>query len=80
MISETIPQLQTLTPEQKLLLSNELWTEVQESMREAGGPDSTLVAKVRQRLREHEQHPEDVVTWEEIKARHRRGPDSHDAA
>ena len=72
MISETIPQLQSLTAEEKLILSNELWTEAQESMEQAGGPDSALVATVRQRLREYEENPADVVTWEEIKARYGR--------
>lgn len=61
MISETIPQLQSLTAEEKLILSNELWNEAQESMQPAGGPDSNLVATLRQRLREYDRERDEYL-------------------
>jgi hypothetical protein len=61
MISETIPQLQSLTAEEKLILSNELWNEAQESMQPAGGPDSALVATLRQRLREYDRERDEYL-------------------
>ncbi len=69
MIFETIPQLQQLTPEEKLILSNELWTDAQSALGVAEEVDSALVSKLRQRLCEYEENPADVVSWEEIKSR-----------
>jgi hypothetical protein len=46
MISETIPQLRELTPEEKLILSDELWREV--TCEEPGVPDPELVDKLNQ--------------------------------
>jgi putative addiction module component (TIGR02574 family) len=76
MIFETIPQLQHLTPEEKLILSNELWADAQDSLHLGKEIDFALVAKLRQRLREYEENPTDVVSWEEIKARHAERRDS----
>lgn len=71
-ISETIPQLETLTPEEKLILSNELWAEAQKAMSGKAEIRPDLLNRLRQRLSEYEENRDDVVTWENIKARYRK--------
>ena len=70
MISETIPQLRELTPEEKLALSDELWREV--TGEEPGVPDPDLVEKLNRRYAEFEQNPDFGITAEEMKQRFKR--------
>ena len=67
MIAESIPQLSSLSSDEKILLAAELWREA------AGGdgdvPDPKLVAALRERLAYHREHPGDVSTWAEVRAR-----------
>lgn len=67
MILESIPGLRTLSSDEKILLAAELWRDA------VGGnietPDSALVQALRERLDFHAEHPEQVSTWEEVRAR-----------
>ena len=67
MISETIPELRSLSSDQKIILAAELW-------REAVGPTATepnpaLVQALRERLDYFREHPDEVSTWEAVRAR-----------
>ena len=71
MIGESIAGINDLTTEEKLLLSNELWAEVQAKM-DPQTTDPQLVQELRQRLEEYEKDPSAVVSWEEVKQKFRR--------
>lgn len=68
MIADRIPQLRELSPEEKLTLAGELWSEVAEDT-QAFPPRSDHIALLRERLENFRQHPHDVVAWEDLKAR-----------
>jgi len=70
MISETIPQLRELTPEEKLTLSDELWREV--TGEEPVIPDPDLVEKFNRRFAEFEQNPELGTSADDMKQRFKR--------
>ena len=67
MIAETIPQLSSLSSDEKILLATELWREA------AGGqgepPDAKLVAALRERVAYYREHPTEVSTWAEVRMR-----------
>lgn len=68
MIAERIPELKTLSLEEKLVLVGELWDEL------AAHPDSfppreDHIALLQERLDHFRQHPEDTVAWEKVKSR-----------
>jgi hypothetical protein len=67
MIAETIPALRALSPEQKFILAAELLRETVNDRTEE--PDPGLVEALQERLDYHRQHPDEVLTWEEVKAR-----------
>lgn len=70
MIGDTIPALKELSLEQKWLLANELWNEVEE--RQETLPTSPeIVAIVEQRFAEYERDPSTAMTLEEFKHRFR---------
>ena len=67
MIAESIPQLSSLSSDEKILLAAELW-------RDAAGdhgepPEPKLVAALRERLAWYREHPTEVSTWAEVRAR-----------
>lgn len=70
MIAETIPQLKTLTPEEKLTLSDELWREV--TGEDPAATDPNLVEKLNQRYSEFEQNPELGIPADKMKRRFQR--------
>jgi hypothetical protein len=70
MISETIPQLRDLTPEEKLTLSDELWREV--TGEDPVIPDPDLVEKLNPRFAEFEQNPELGTSADDMKRRFKR--------
>jgi putative addiction module component (TIGR02574 family) len=66
--TDRIPELKTLTPEEKLVLVGELWEEL------ASTPESLPVrpdhlAILKDRVEQLRQNPESTVAWEEVKAR-----------
>ena len=67
MIAESIPQLSSLSSDEKILLAAELWREA------AGGegapPNPELVAALRERVAWYREHPTEVSTWAEVRAR-----------
>ena len=67
MIAESIPQLRSLSSDEKILLAAELWREA--VGRDDDAPSPQLVAALRERLADHREHPEEVSTWEEVRAR-----------
>jgi putative addiction module component (TIGR02574 family) len=70
MIAEQIPAVQQLTLEEKWLLANELWDEVDARQQEL--PTSPeIIALVEQRLAEYERDSSTAMNLEEFKRRFR---------
>ncbi len=69
MIAETIPAIQMLSTEDKLLLAAELWREVADLTPEE--PNPAIAGMLQARVREYEADPSKVSTWEEVKERMR---------
>ena len=67
MIAESIPQLRSLTSDEKILLAAELWREA--VGQEDEQPTPALAAALRERLAWYREHPTEVSTWEEVRAR-----------
>ena len=68
MIAETIPELKSLTPEEKLILVGEIWDELA-AQPNAFPPREDHIRILRERLEHYRQHPKDTVAWEDVKAR-----------
>ena len=68
MIAERIPELKSLSSDEKLILVGELWDELA-AQPDAFPPREEHVRILRERLEHYRQHPEDVVAWEDVKAR-----------
>lgn len=68
MIAEKIPQLSALSAEEKLILVGELWDQLS-SEANAFPPREDHVEILRNRLKRHQESPEDVIVWEDLKAR-----------
>ncbi len=68
MIAERIPELKNLSPDEKLILIGELWDELA-AHPEAFPAREDHIKILRERLEHHRQHPQDVVAWEDVKAR-----------
>ncbi|MGR3317606.1 MAG: addiction module protein [Candidatus Anammoxibacter sp.] len=68
MIIDTIPELEKLSNPEKLLLVNELWDSI--SSQEDALPVPESHKKILdERLRDHEENPEQGHTWKEVKSR-----------
>ena len=67
-IAEKIPQLQSLSPEDKLILVGELWEQLAADPR-AFPARQNHVALLEERLEHFRQHPNDVHAWEDVKNR-----------
>jgi putative addiction module component (TIGR02574 family) len=68
MITEKIPELKGLSPEEKLILVGELWDELA-AKPNAFPPREDHIKLLRERLAHYRQNPEDTVAWEEVRAR-----------
>lgn len=68
MIAEKIPELKNLSHADKLILVGELWDELA-SQPDAFPPREDHIRLLRERLEHYRQHPEDLVAWEDVKAR-----------
>jgi putative addiction module component (TIGR02574 family) len=68
MIAEKIPELKSLSAEEKLILVGELRDELAANP-DAFPPREDHIKLLRERLEHYRQHPDDVVAWEEVKAR-----------
>ncbi len=70
MISETIPALASLSPEDKLLLAKELLQQVVGLDQEEGLPlSSELISVLEESLSEYRANPNQGVRWEELRDR-----------
>lgn len=67
MIAEHIPGLRSLSSDERILLAAELWRDAVGA--ETESPNPTLVEALRERLDYYREHPEQVSTWEEVRAR-----------
>jgi len=66
MILETIPAIQALSVEEKLLLAGEIWREASA----AAGPISPeMAALLDERIAAYRDHPQDVLTTEQVTER-----------
>ena len=68
MISDAIPQLANLTPQEKWLLAGELWDEVAKDPNAIPSSEEQQ-NEIRERWEEYKTNPDKGVTWEEIKER-----------
>jgi len=68
MIAERIPELKSLSPEEKLILVGELWDQLA-AQPDAFPPRADHIKLLEERLEHYRRHPGDVVAWEEVKAR-----------
>jgi putative addiction module component (TIGR02574 family) len=66
-IAETIPQLNALSSDEKIILAAELWRDAVGEGVENPGP--ALVQALRERLDFYREHPDQVSTWEAVRAR-----------
>lgn len=70
MIAEQIPAVKNLSLEDKWLLANELWNEVEKHQKKL--PTSPeIMAIVKQRFADHERDPSTAMSLEEFKRRFR---------
>ena len=67
MIVETLPEVQRLTPEHKLVLAAELFEDA--TAHEGGEPDPEIVRILDQRLQEYRDDPDSASPWSAVKAR-----------
>ena len=63
MILETIPAIQALSVEEKLLLAGEIWREASAA---AGPISSETAALLDERIAAYRDHPENVLTTDQI--------------
>jgi putative addiction module component (TIGR02574 family) len=68
MIAEKIPELKSLSLDEKLILVRELWDELA-AQPNAFPPREDHIKLLRERLEHYRQHPHDTIAWEEVKAR-----------
>jgi len=68
MIVEKIPELKSLSSEEKLILVGELWDELA-AQPDAFPPREDHIELLKKRLEHYRQHPADVVAWEQVKER-----------
>jgi putative addiction module component (TIGR02574 family) len=69
-IAERIPQIATLSPQEKRTLMNELWEELEQTV--GGGSDPEIVALLERRWQQYESDPASAVTLEEFRERLKR--------
>lgn len=68
MILERYPELQKLSPAEKLILLSELWDDVSTNPENVPVSHQHL-AELDRRVAEYRRHPSDVTSWEAIKTR-----------
>jgi putative addiction module component (TIGR02574 family) len=67
-ILERFPNLQQLSPSEKLILVSELWNELQANPLDVP-VSADVIAELDRRMEHFEKHPEEFRTWESVKAR-----------
>jgi hypothetical protein len=66
-IAERIPELATLSSDDKILLAAELWHDAVGS--EAETPNPALLVALRERLDHYYAHPEEGSGWDDVRRR-----------
>lgn len=68
MILEKFPEVQNLTPSEKLIFVSELWNDLEAHPSEV--PVSReVIAELDRRMELFRKHPEEFTTWEQVKQR-----------
>jgi putative addiction module component (TIGR02574 family) len=68
MILDRFPEVQRLTPSEKLLFVSELWNDLEAHPSEV--PVSRdVIAELDRRMAHFREHPEDFTTWEAVRDR-----------
>ena len=68
MILEQFPEIQQLSPAEKLIFVSELWNDLEAHPSEV--PVSReIIAELDRRMEHFRQHPEEFTTWEAVKER-----------
>ena len=68
MILEKFPEVQRLSPSEKLIFVSELWNDLEAHPCEV--PVSReIIAELDRRMDRFRQHPDEFTTWEEVKER-----------
>ena len=68
MILEKFPEVQQLSPSEKLQFVSELWNELEANP--SNVPVSPeIIAELDRRMEHFRQHPDEFTTWEEVKER-----------
>ncbi len=62
-MSYDIKELLALPEDEKVVIANTLW----DSISKNNDLTEDEIVFIEQRLKEHEENPDDVITWEEIK-------------
>ena len=65
MIAERIPELKSLSPEEKLILVGELWDELA-AQPDAFPPREDHIKLLKERLDHYRQNPGDVIAWSSL--------------
>jgi putative addiction module component (TIGR02574 family) len=68
MILDRFPEIQKLSPAEKLLIVSEIWNEL-EAHPEDLPVEQEVVAELDRRMEHFRKHPEEFTTWEAAKAR-----------
>ena len=68
MLIERMPDVQQLSPEEKLRLAAELWGEIEDKQGEIA-VDESLYALLEKRFADHREDPSSASTWQEFKDR-----------
>lgn len=68
MIADRIPELKTLSAEEKLVLIRELWDELA-TQPDSFPPRGDHIRLLEERLEHFRRNPSNVVAWEQVKAR-----------
>jgi putative addiction module component (TIGR02574 family) len=75
MIAETIPQIQGLTPREKLILVGELLEQFEEAPQDTP-QNEAIVRLLDARMADYEKNPDSAISWEDFKKK--TGIASHD--
>ncbi len=68
MILEKFPEVQRLSPSEKLIFVSELWNDLEANPSEV--PVSReIIAELDRRMEHFRQHPDEFTTWEAVKER-----------
>ena len=68
MLIERMPEVQHLSPEEKLRLAAELWGEIEGKQSEIA-IDESVYALLEKRFADHDENPGSAATWQEFKQR-----------